>query len=57
MRVLHIVKTSDGAAWAALQVSDYGYVLETGDLAIEGPSASLAVDARVAATYLGQAAT
>ena len=44
-------------ARAALQVSDYGYVLETGDLAIEGPSASLAVDARVAATYLGQAAT
>jgi len=42
-------------ARAALQVSDYGYVLETGDLAIEGPSASLAVDARVAATYLGQA--
>jgi len=44
-------------ARAALQVSDYGYVLETGDLAIEGPSASLAVDPRVAATYLGQAAT
>jgi branched-chain amino acid transport system ATP-binding protein len=44
-------------ARAALQVSDYGYVLETGDLAIEGPSASLASDARVAATYLGQAAT
>jgi len=43
-------------ARAALQVSDYGYVLETGELAIEGPSASLAVDARVAATYLGQAA-
>jgi branched-chain amino acid transport system ATP-binding protein len=43
-------------ARAALQVSDYGYVLETGDLAIEGPSASLAGDARVAATYLGQAA-
>jgi len=43
-------------ARAALQVADYGYVLETGDLAIEGPSASLAVDARVAATYLGQAA-
>ena len=43
-------------ARAALQVSDYGYVLETGELAIEGPSASLAVDPRVAATYLGQAA-
>jgi branched-chain amino acid transport system ATP-binding protein len=43
-------------ARAALQVSDYGYVLETGELAIEGPSALLAVDARVAATYLGHAA-
>ncbi|HEV2041960.1 MAG TPA: ATP-binding cassette domain-containing protein, partial [Casimicrobiaceae bacterium] len=43
-------------ARAALHVSDYGYVLETGELAIEGPSASLAVDPRVAATYLGQAA-
>jgi branched-chain amino acid transport system ATP-binding protein len=44
-------------ARVALQVSDYGYVLETGEVAIEGPSASLSVDARVAATYLGQAAT
>jgi branched-chain amino acid transport system ATP-binding protein len=38
---------------AALQVSDYGYVLEMGEIAIEGPSAQLAGDARVAATYLG----
>jgi len=43
-------------ARAALQISDYGYVLETGELAIEGPSTELAVDPRVAATYLGQAA-
>jgi branched-chain amino acid transport system ATP-binding protein len=43
-------------ARAALQVADYGYVLETGELAIEGPSALLAVDPRVAATYLGQTA-
>jgi branched-chain amino acid transport system ATP-binding protein len=42
-------------ARAALQVADYGYVLETGEVAIEGPSSSLATDARVAATYLGQA--
>jgi branched-chain amino acid transport system ATP-binding protein len=41
-------------ARAALQVSDYGYVLETGDLAIEGPSAELAANPRVAATYLGK---
>ena len=41
---------------AALQVADYGYVLETGELAIEGESAVLAREPRVAATYLGQAA-
>jgi branched-chain amino acid transport system ATP-binding protein len=42
-------------ARAALQIADYGYVLETGELAIEGASAELAVNPRVAATYLGQA--
>ena len=42
-------------AHAALQVADYGYVLETGDVVIEGESGTLAVDPRVAATYLGQA--
>jgi branched-chain amino acid transport system ATP-binding protein len=42
-------------ARAALQVADYGYVLETGEVAIEGESAVLARDPRVAATYLGQA--
>ena len=41
-------------AHAALQVADYGYVLETGDVAMEGESAALARDPRVAATYLGQ---
>jgi len=41
-------------ARAALQVADYGYVLETGELAIEGPSAELAANPRVAATYLGK---
>ena len=41
-------------ARAALQVSDYGYVLETGESALEGPSADLASNPRVAATYLGQ---
>src|SRR5262249_44655003 len=42
-------------ALAALRVADYGYVLETGDLAIEGESEALARDPRVAATYLGEA--
>ena len=41
-------------ARAALQVADYGYVLETGELAVEGPSAELAANPRVAATYLGR---
>ena len=44
-------------ARAALQVSDYGYVLETGDLVLEGRSADLAANPRVAATYLGKGAT
>jgi len=44
-------------ARAALEVSDYGYVLETGDCVIEGPSADLAANPRVAASYLGQSAT
>ena len=43
-------------ARAALQVSDYGYVLETGELALEGPSMELASNPKVAATYLGQSA-
>ena len=42
-------------ARAALQVADYGYVLETGDCVLEGPSRELAAHPRVAATYLGQA--
>jgi branched-chain amino acid transport system ATP-binding protein len=41
-------------ARAALQVADYGYVLETGELAVEGVSADLAANPRVAATYLGK---
>jgi branched-chain amino acid transport system ATP-binding protein len=43
-------------ARAALQVADYGYVLETGDLVLEGPAPELAANPRVAETYLGLAA-
>lgn len=42
-------------ARAALHVADHGYVLETGDLVLEGPAAQLAGDPRVVATYLGAA--
>jgi len=41
-------------ARAALQVSDYGYVLETGELALEGRSSDLSANPRVAGTYLGK---
>ena len=40
-------------ARAALQVSDHGYVLETGRVVLEGRSADLAGDRRVVETYLG----
>lgn len=40
-------------ARAALQVADYAYVLETGDLAMQGPASQLASDSRVIETYLG----
>lgn len=40
-------------ARAALQVADYGYVLETGELAMEGPSIDLIGDPRVIESYLG----
>jgi branched-chain amino acid transport system ATP-binding protein len=40
-------------ARAALQIADYGYVLETGSVALEGPSRDLADDPRVVETYLG----
>ncbi len=40
-------------ARAALEISDFGYVLETGEIALSGASAALARDPRVQATYLG----
>ena len=42
-------------ARAALQVADYAYVLETGDVVLEGPAAELAQDSKVIDTYLGLA--
>jgi branched-chain amino acid transport system ATP-binding protein len=40
-------------ARAALESSDQGYVLETGEIALSGASRELANDPRVQATYLG----
>ena len=43
-------------ARAALEVADYGYVLETGAIGLEGPADDLAHDPRVIETYLGASA-
>lgn len=40
-------------ARAALQVADYAYVLETGQIAMQGPAHTLADDPRVIEAYLG----
>jgi branched-chain amino acid transport system ATP-binding protein len=37
----------------ALQVSDFGYVLEMGEVAAEGPSQELVRNPRILETYLG----
>ena len=42
-------------ARAALEVADYGYVLEMGEVALHGPATELASDPRVIETYLGAA--
>ena len=44
-------------ARAALEVADYGYVLEMGEISLHGPARELAHDARVIDTYLGAAST
>ncbi|WP_458524360.1 ABC transporter ATP-binding protein [Pontitalea aquivivens] len=44
-------------ARAALQTADYGYVLETGEVPLHGPSADLLKDPRVTHAYLGSSAT
>ena len=40
-------------AAAALNVADYGYVLENGTISVHGPAASLKNDPKVIAAYLG----
>jgi branched-chain amino acid transport system ATP-binding protein len=44
-------------ARAALQVADHAYVLETGEIVMQGPAAQLAQDPKVVETYLGLART
>ena len=41
-------------AWAALEAADYGYVLETGRLTLDGPGLALLQDERVRQAYLGE---
>ncbi|HEX5344871.1 MAG TPA: ABC transporter ATP-binding protein [Duganella sp.] len=40
-------------AAAALNVADYGYVLENGNISVHGPAESLKTDPKVIAAYLG----
>jgi len=40
-------------ARAALQIADFAYVLETGQVVLEGPAAKLINEPRVQAAYLG----
>jgi branched-chain amino acid transport system ATP-binding protein len=40
-------------ARAALQVADYGYVLETGSVTLQGPAKELASNPKVIESYLG----
>ena len=44
-------------ATAALKIADYGYVLETGNIVLEGTGAELVDDENVKAAYLGKAET
>jgi len=40
-------------AFLALQIADYGYVIETGEIVLEGPGRELLANARVKEAYLG----
>jgi len=43
-------------AKAALEIADYGYVLETGRITLSGPGKELLADDRVRSAYLGEGA-
>ena len=40
-------------AFLALQIADYGYVIETGEIVLEGKAQSLLSNEQVKAAYLG----
>jgi branched-chain amino acid transport system ATP-binding protein len=40
-------------AFLALQIADYGYVIETGEIVLEGPGRELLANSRVKEAYLG----
>ena len=40
-------------AFLSLQIADYGYVIETGEIVLEGPSADLLNNSQVKEAYLG----
>lgn len=42
-------------AHAALKIADYGYVLETGNITLQGPGKELAENDQVKRAYLGKA--
>lgn len=49
----HSVLLVEQNAKAALEIADYGYVLETGEIVLDGEAKNLLGDARVQTTYLG----
>jgi branched-chain amino acid transport system ATP-binding protein len=54
LRARHVsVLLVEQNARAALQVADYGYVLESGEVALAGAAVELMADEKVIASYLG----
>jgi branched-chain amino acid transport system ATP-binding protein len=62
-RVLDLIKTVNGQgvtifmveqnAHLALQIADYGYVLQTGRIVLSGPARDLLNDPKIRDAYLG----
>lgn len=40
-------------AYGALQIADRGYVMETGNITMQGAASALIADPRIRAAYLG----